>query len=126
MSCLFDSVGVLVGAEGKALRRRTCDYLARNADAAHNGATFRKWVEWQEGAPTFAGYVASMRRNGTWGGAMEVAVLCRILQSDIVVHGRPSSRVVAESVWDSSSSARFRIHLTWDGGHYEPSRMEVR
>lgn len=137
MSCLFDSVAALAGGTGAGLRAATCDFLASNSDRLHNGATFREWVEWQGGLP-FRAYVSNMRRPETWGGATEASVLAILLRSDVVIlrpmtpattsHGRASARerVLAEAVWDDTTSSRARLFVTWDGSHYEPEKAQLR
>lgn len=67
MSCLFQSLGQLVGEDPTKLRQDICDFIARNENLME-GIDAAKIVEW-ESQQSLDDYVRGMRATSTWGGA---------------------------------------------------------
>ena len=90
MSCLFDSISAARGTlpvrySAAELRAMACAYLDHNSDRdVAEGLAFRDAVE--EGPANYSEYVAKMQEEGTWGGAIEIAALVRVLKVNIHVH----------------------------------------
>ena len=133
MSCLFNSLGQLLGYSGNQIRSTLVDYMQSNLNKMYQGMSIRDWIKWQEGGPENASvedYLNSMRHASTWGGAMELAMAAQCYRLDIVVVrptsyvnlNRSNGDVVAEFLWRDATTARRRLILEWTGNHYEPLR----
>lgn len=121
MSCLFNSLGRLLGQPGPAVRASLVAFMATHLDTVHQGMTFRDWIGWQHEGASVGAYLQAMRHASTWGGAMELAAATQCYHTDImVVDGRGTK--VAEFLWRDACTARRRLVLEWTGVHYEPVR----
>ncbi len=92
-------------------RRRICEYMA-----AHRDSFEPFFMGEDEHVQSFDDYLANMRKNGTWGGNLELQAASMALQVNIVVHqlAQPRWEVVN---W-RDASARF-IQLSYHtGDHY--------
>mmetsp|Transcript_511 Transcript_511/g.861 ORF Transcript_511/g.861 Transcript_511/m.861 type:complete len:290 (-) Transcript_511:2754-3623(-) len=113
-NCLFKAVSdQLIGSEDlhKEYRELACNYMQAHKEY------FSPFVEddWD-----FDDYVMKMRKEGTWGGNMELQALSLCLEVNIKIHmfGRP--------LWEISNFAQDRgcIHLSYhDGDHYNSVRL---
>lgn len=123
MSCLFVSLGKLVGLTAGHVRTTICDYMERNLESVYQGMPLSDWIKWQQDS-TPTQYIKAMRRSETWGGAMEIAMFTRLFKVDVHVYtASPIRRSrLAEFVWDDTRTACVQIHITWNGYHYEPLR----
>ncbi len=124
MSCLFISLGKLLGQPHTTVRNTICNYMHHNLDQPFQDMPIRDWIKWQQQAPSPEAYIQSMRSTSEWGGAMELTMATQCFVTDIrVVDGR--GRTVAEFVWREHCTARRKMVLWWTGTHYEPVRWEV-
>lgn len=125
MSCLFNSLGRLLGQSGATVRAALVHYTATHLDATHQGMPVRDWIRWQDegghGRDSVVRYLQTMRHASTWGGAMELAMATQCYGVDILVVDA-SRKVVAEFLWREGCTARVRLVLEWTGVHYEPVR----
>jgi hypothetical protein len=125
MSCLFNSLGHLLGQSGTTVRKRLVDYTSTHLDDQHQGMTIREWIAWQGNGnnehDNISRYLQTMRSSSTWGGAMELAMATRCYCVDILVVNE-RRKVVAEFLWREQCTARVRLILEWTGVHYEPLR----
>mgnify|MGYP004326553715 CR=1 FL=1 len=48
MSCLFNSLGRLLGQSGATVRAALVHYTATHLDATHQGMPVRDWIRWQD------------------------------------------------------------------------------
>jgi hypothetical protein len=118
MSCLFDSIsaamsGLPVQYSAVELRSMACAYLDHNGHRdITEGLVFRDAAE--TGAANYSDYVAEMQKEDTWGGAIEIAALIRILKVNIHVHC--FSNVIEFN--HSQESPTLIIYFT--GNHYSP------
>ena len=146
MSCLFVSIGTLVGRSHARVRADVCDYMQQHMTTDHMGLPFGAWMGWQQeqeqeqeqdnatavgegesnsvpwNVERAEAYVAHMRGSNTWGGAMEIAAATRIYACDIIVVsevGGGGRRVVAEFLAPPSLSSRPRLTISWNGSHYQ-------
>ena len=115
MSCLFDSVGFLVGSAGWRLRRDVCDWMQRHMDVRFTGdLTIREWIQCMGVGGPAEKYVARMRLPFTWGGALESTVMARMLGVDVfTVNMRGVQIAHAPAV--AGKTARFQVWIRWDG-----------
>ena len=111
MSCLFNSLGRLLGIPTDTVRQQICDYLVADKPVL-------------DGMPTrdlllFEGpnYIQRMRQSHTWGGAIEIQVAVRIWNVNVTVQNRRDGTSPIEFVTPSPVSI---LTLYWTGGHYEP------
>lgn len=61
-----------------------------------------------------------MRNTSTWGGAIEIQVACNLWNISINVHnirGRERGQILFVPILSETTKT---IHITWNGGHYEP------
>jgi len=123
MSCLFISVGRLVGKPHASVREDICNHMVRNLGTTHQAMTLEQWIRWQDGSPEPSAYIQRMRHPSTWGGAMELAVATKVYGTDIVVVNSVNKRV-AEFKWREECTARCVLVLQWTGVHYEPVRVD--
>ena len=76
MSCLFHSLAHFVQTDSAALiRQKICNYMALNKTLAHTDA--RTFILWETQLP-LNDYVRWMRREHTWGGAIEIQAFCEL------------------------------------------------
>ncbi len=125
MSCLFDSLSRFFKSKtSHQIRQEICDYLAMNKPVIDGLDTN---VILNLDGP---GYIDKMRRSYVWGSAIEIQAACSIWRLKVVVHdiraeiprgfkGKPSSRFV-EFLPVNGVAPKHEIHLSWNGGHYEP------
>jgi len=62
---------------GPALRAQIADYLEAHADDPVSGSAFRDYIWWDHGL-TVEAYCQKMRKDGVWGGAIEIAACTRM------------------------------------------------
>jgi hypothetical protein len=119
MSCLFRSLGTLLDVDPGFLRQKICDYLATNPSLME-GISAADAVREEEGdSPTSLGqYVDRMRRETTWGGAIEIRALCDMTGHVISVAVAPG-QVISFSPSQPPRHPRRVLRLCWTGNHYE-------
>jgi hypothetical protein len=114
MSCLFNSIGKLLGQNSQVLRNEICDYLEANNKLIDGLDT--KDILKLEGR----NYVRNMRRTSTWGGAIEIQCACNIWNCRInVVNIREQPQRTIEFV-PITGTIEKTLSISWTGGHYEP------
>ena len=89
-SCLFHSLGHALDTSHSQLRELVMRWVEANPDATIAGAPLKKWVGWDASLDTRA-YAARMRTPGSWGGALEMAVIAQLKEVAIHVHERDKS-----------------------------------
>ena len=82
-SCLFHSLSHFVGAPHSELRNIVSRFIEEHPQEKVVGTPLHKWIEWDSSLNPRA-YAARMRTAGSWGGALEMAVLAHI--KDMVVY----------------------------------------
>jgi hypothetical protein len=120
MSCLFRSIGNLIGEPHPAVRKAICDYMHANIDTDYDGMPLGEWIQWQRQSSTPAEYIRAMRKPSEWGGATELAMAAKLYGVDIRVRDGGTNRQLAEFLWREQCSARVALILQWTGVHYEP------
>jgi OTU domain-containing protein 3 len=113
-NCLFRAVADQLYGQPERhdeIRARTTDFLDQNADG------FAPFVV----DMPFDRYVNEMRRNGTWGGNLELQAMSVLLDCNIVVHQLSLPRY---ELLNHTPVDKFRtIHLSYhDGEHYASVR----
>ena len=116
MSCLFQSLGHLIGQDATALREQICNYLTRNPDLM-DGANAETVIGWDSGM-TMDDYVRSMRSRSTWGGGVEIAAFVNMTGKAVVVrHLGSNKEIVFVPKQGRPVEALF---ISYTGSHYEP------
>lgn len=92
----------------------------REKSTEESGVTISRWCQMVSGdmRMTPQVYVAAMGRPSTWGGALEIALMSKMFNVQIIVT-RGGKVVSAFDCTRGSPDARFVIH--WTGSHYTPS-----
>lgn len=124
MSCLFQSIGELIGKTHQNTRKEICDYMQSHLEHEHQGMRLKDWIRWQLHSTNPHQYIQQMRQPSVWGGAMELAIATKVYQSDIIVINGYGKQV-AEFLWKEQHTARTRLILQWTGVHYEGLQVVV-
>ena len=82
-SCLFHSLGRALHTDDKTLRAEVTRYIELNGESSIAGTALKKWVNWDSGTDARA-YASRMRQRGSWGGALEMAVVAQM--KDVAIH----------------------------------------
>ncbi|XP_055966543.1 ubiquitin thioesterase OTU1 [Sorex fumeus] len=116
-SCLFTSVhyvvegGVLDPACAPEMRRLIAQTVASDPDAyseAILGKSNREYCDW-------------IRRDDTWGGAIEIAILSKYYQCEICVVDTQTVRI---DRFGEDAGYSKRVLLIYDGIHYDPLQRD--
>jgi hypothetical protein len=111
MSCYFDSLSYFFQVDRNLLRREICNYLESNRPLFDDIETkvILNEIDSQ--------YIAKMRLEETWAGAIEISASCNLWNIVIVVHNSQLKPIVFEPL---NKKPKHVIHLHWTGNHYEP------
>jgi hypothetical protein len=120
MSCLFNSLGALIGENPQAIRGRICDWLA--TDPAIIEDLSASIVIAIESRQMLAHYVSRMRSPATWGGAIEIRSFVRLWQRPVRVWAIRARRWIEFPLDAGVTATGPECRLSWTGGHYEPIR----
>jgi hypothetical protein len=101
------------------LRQKICDYLATNPSIME-GLSAADAIREEKGDSTTSleQYVDWMRRETTWGGAIEIRALCDMTDHVISVAIAPG-QVIDFSPSQPPRHPRRVLRLYWTGNHYE-------
>ena len=116
MSCLFNSLSYFIKEDSNIIRNKICDYLEENKQII-NGIETKLILQYE-----IPDYVKKMRKNTTWGGAIEIQVACNIWKCKIIVN---NYRDIKHSRIDFNpiSCKHNKIYeIEWTGSHYEPKK----
>ena len=131
MSCLFDSMFALLKQHGiyfrdsHVLRTKIALFMRDNPKYSLESGTIENWVEMVAGDmnTNSQNYIRGMGHASTWGGGMEMAVMSKIFNIQIIVVGRGSDKPLAEfDCTGGRAEAKFIIH--WTGSHFTPVKKE--
>jgi len=119
MSCLFDSVQIsIVDETSTSIRNKVCDYLERN-HAILPGISTSVLLELDR-----PNYISEMRKRTTWGGAIEIAVICNIFNICIMVintrDNKKNTNTTLKFIPINEGIIKNTIYISWDGCHYTP------
>lgn len=116
MSCLFQSLGKLVGQDPRKLRLAICDYIQQNAELME-GVEAAKIIEW-ESQQNLNEYVRRMRSTSTWGGATEIAAFVNLYSVSVEVIDLQTQKRI--QFVPRRRTRKKALCITWNGSHYEP------
>ena len=64
-----------------------------------------------------------MRRNNTWGGAIEIQAICNIFKVKIIVVNIRNGNGTEIEFLPVHENYSNTLKITWSGGHYEPMKF---
>ena len=114
MSCLFNSLSHFIKLDSNTIRQQICDYLEQNKPILDGLET--KDILVLEGNQ----YIQNMRRQNTWGGAIEIQAACNIWKMKTHVNCRRGNENSNIEFLPIIGEPEKEITLEWTGGHYEP------
>ena len=117
MSCLFDSIGHLLGLTGSHVRSCICDYLEKNGKLM-DGIETHTILDIEAGQSN--SYIHEMRKPYTWGGGIEIQSACNIWSVRIVIQNRRNHEHKHIEFIPSNSKYNHTLVMYWTGAHYEP------
>lgn len=118
MSCLFDSFSYFLKIPSFQIRQMICDYMEQ-ALPILDGLDTNTLLSIES-----PNYIVIMRNQGTQGGAIEIQVACNIWNLVIkVVNIRDHTKDIKFKPLKGIERHK-KIKITWNGGHYEPVRLE--
>jgi len=113
-NCLFRAMADQFTGEPNnyaTYRKQICDFIL------YNRMDYEPFIEDDE---PFEDYIARMRRNGTWGGHLEIQACSMAYQVNVTIHQLNQPRWELLSLAFSTKT----IHLSYhDGQHYSSVRM---
>ncbi len=121
MSCLFDSLEYFLQIPSNQIRSIICNYLEKGGKIV-DGMKTKDLLLLES-----TNYIYEMRKNSTWGGAIEIKAACNIWNIKIIVNNirksesKTNSQIEFIPMKGLNSKTR-TINLTWNGFHYEPVR----
>ena len=138
MSCLFQSLSAFIqGTDAASLRHILADYMEKNP-VLYDNERMSDIVQWEEGRPSLPQYVARMRLQSTWGGAIEIKAFCDLFHASVsvlvlrdgkTVEFKPSPPLVPPgattfattgATTGATTSEPLQFVISWNGFHYEP------
>jgi hypothetical protein len=126
MSCLFDSLEYFLNIPSIEIRSKICDFLENNKKLFDSIET-KDLLELESD-----NYVKKMRKNSTWGGAIEIKAACNIWNLEIIVcnirsHDKDdkNNSQIQFIPNDGINDLTKKIYITWNGIHYEPVRNKL-
>ena len=123
MSCLFNSLSRSLQYKNihqissYELRQEACNYLHHDFPIISGISTHKLLNITHE---NYQNYISNMRRENTWGGAIEIQVICNIFKVRIIVvniRNRNGNEIEFLPVNENYSNT---LKISWSGNHYEP------
>lgn len=130
MSCLFIAIQKLLykelyHANISDLRKVLCNYMEQKQDSKLSNDSLKLWLENisldKYNEINIKRYIEEMRKDYTWGGAPEIALVSKIFKVIIIVHY--GGNKIAEFN-NCDDKVYKKLYLQWTGGHYEPIKYE--
>ena len=115
MSCLFNSMSYYLTESSNNIRQKICDYLQENRKIMDSMET-RDILNLES-----PNYIVNMRKQSTWGGAIEIQCACNIWKIRVLVEDvRYKTKNAIIEFIPINNTYEKTINLKWSGGHYEP------
>ena len=90
-NCFFHAIAYGLGTTHVVLREMCALFVKECPDHKIQDASVSDWIRW-ESERDVEQYSKNMRRNGVWGGAIEISCLCHMLNLVIEVYTQYTSR----------------------------------
>ena len=126
MSCLFNSLSRelqhknIYSISSSELRQEACNYLHHNFPII-SGMSTHELLNITHG--NYSKYISNMRRNNTWGGAIEIQAICNIFKVKIIVVNIRNGNGTEIEFLPVHENYSNTLKITWSGGHYEPMKF---
>lgn len=118
-SCLFHSLGHFLREDQSSLRAVVTKFIESNPDASIAGTALRKWIFWDSGLDVRQ-YAARMRTQGTWGGALEMAIIADVRGVAVHVYERAGAGLFKQIATFGDEGAEASAHVVYGGRvHYD-------
>jgi hypothetical protein len=122
-SCLFHSLGFSLGEDPRRLRQEVTRFVEQNPHASIAGTELHKWVHWDSGLDVRS-YAKRLASPGSWGGALEVAVVAQIHGACVSVFERHAAGYKRIAMFGESGPAKRHAHLLYGGRvHYDALQL---
>ena len=124
-NCFFASVAYGLHTTHQVLREMCARYFVECGDATISDATVSNWILWGSGVDTKK-YAANIRKNGTWGGGLEIAALCSMLHMKIEIYTRDAQKKlvkICDFVYTESPKKVVKVYYN-GSTHYDALIME--
>lgn len=112
MSCLFDTLGFLLGLPSNHVRQTICDYLEHNKPVI-DGISTVDILKMER-----PNYIETMRKQYTWGGGVELSAACSIWSLCINVEISSENRYI--QFVPLSGGYNKTCQIRWTGNHFSP------
>ena len=117
MSCLFRSLASFINNVSEVdLRKMITDYLQTDPIIVSPDQKLSDILKVDN--IQLNDYVELMRKEYTWGSAIEIKAFCDMFQSKVIVHLQSSGKTI--EFYPNNNIIRCEFIIHWDGGHYEP------
>ncbi len=118
MSCLFDSLSsYLNNVTSYELRQIVVNYLETNPVLIFPTTKASDIVSVESQGKSFASYLENMRRNETWGGALEIRGFSELFHRKVNVYVIVTSKIIE---FIPSTVQHCPINIKWTGNHFTP------
>jgi len=117
-NCLFYSMGIAFKMPQANLRLAIAMYLEKNRKTKINGLSLEEWLMMEKEMPLDS-YCKLIRKNGIWGGNMEINIASKMFKTNIFVLSKDITKkkfdMISSYVFDNNAR---NIFLLYDGLHY--------
>ena len=117
-NCLFHSMGLAFDLPQAELRLAIAKYLENHRRMKINGMTLEEWLVLEKETP-FDNYCQLIKKNGIWGGNMEINIVTKMFKVNIFVLMKDvlkqKYKMVSSYVFDNNAR---NVFLVYDGVHY--------
>lgn len=118
MSCLFRSLSYFItNLEAEELREIISDYIAKDPIIIPPDGRLSSYLSLEN--KNINDYSMDMRKNSTWGGAIEIRAFCELFQIKVYVLVLQDNKYI-EFVPTNCKDSHKYIKISWNGNHYEP------
>ena len=117
MSCLFRSLSFFISnIDTEELRHIITDYISKDPILIHPDIRLSTILSVDE--ISLDVYTKNMKKNTTWGGAIEIKTFCELFQIKVCVYVIQDKKFIEfiPTNWDGNRC----IKISWTGNHYEP------
>lgn len=117
MSCLFDSLEYFLHIPSNKIRSEICDYLSEDNQLFDGMSTIDLLLLESKN------YIQEMRKDNTWGSAIEIKSACNIWNIKIIIidiRKIEKKNQIKFIPFNGINLLTKKIKLTWNGFHYEP------
>ena len=126
MSCLFNSIGNLLGK--KDTRKEICNYMAKNFKKKIDGTKIEDWIMHAalveiKRKPSVKKYIDRMKKNSSWGGGLEIMIACVLYNVEIEVKRKRRGGKIEICNFKWTSNPKAKLFLDYNGAHYEPGKI---